>query len=381
MLDATSYLNGEAGPKFFSDDAPIRSRAKDTDWPQWRDRLHNAESSNLIEGGLRTCGIFKTDSDEQPLVSYITVVKNNAVTLARTINSVQDQTYANVEHIILDGASSDGTLDLIHQYANQIDYYVSEPDGGLYEAINKLIPLARGRLICVLNSDDWLEPSAAEIAVQQMNSVQEPSLLFTSAQVKNARGIEKWIPAFVHPGSYFKCANDCHNAIYATRSAYELSGPYDASYKIAADFKWIMTCLDVSITFFYMDKITVNYSFGGVSGDAAFHGVECMRVVGERFPFLTEVEIEGLHSCFFVFPTSLKLVHQPSDKTLFLRRLFATHASRSKFLQTLSWALIEKVEYPSPKSRPLKRLRKSTVSKTKGWIKALFDVNKTSAKL
>ena len=114
------------------------------------------------------------------------MVRNNTTTLARTIESVQQQTYGNVEHIVLDGASTDGTLDLIRQYADRLDYFVSEPDAGLYDAINKAVPLARGQLICILNSDDWLEPHAAEIAVHRhARRGGGPSLLADDALVRN----------------------------------------------------------------------------------------------------------------------------------------------------------------------------------------------------
>jgi len=337
------YQNGARGPHFASSPPPRRA-----DWPRWKDRLSPQPGMDLIEGGLRTQGIFKSGTKEQPLVTYVTVVRNNTATLARTIESVQKQTYRNVEHVVLDGASTDGTLDLIRRYADRIDYFVSEPDNGLYDAVNKAIPLSRGQLICVLNSDDWLEPNAAELAVHRIADFDGASLLLTAAQVRSREVDTAWYPAFVHPGCYFKCANDCHNAIYATPAAYERSGPYDTSYKIAADFKWIMACLDADAVFTYTRETTVNYSLGGVSGNAQQHGVECMRVARDRFPNLTEEEILGLHDCFFVFSSVPELQNRPPDRTQFLRSLFARHSSESDFLQALSWACLEKLEYPSP---------------------------------
>nr|WP_214691938.1 glycosyltransferase [Variovorax paradoxus] len=320
-------------------------------WPLWADVLQARAAGTRPEGGLRTRGIMKSGTVDEPLVSYVTVVYNNTATLARTIESVQKQTYKNVEHIVLDGASTDGTVDLILQYADRLDYFVSESDRGLYDAINKAVPLARGQLICILNSDDWLEPHAAEIAVRRMRPlVQQPALLATGATVYGIDGqiALEWHPAFVHPGSYFTCANDCHNGVYATRAAYEYSGPYDTSYKIAADFKWLMTCLDAGARFVYTREVTVNYSMGGTSGDARGHSLECLRVVSERFPFLSQAEVRGLYDCYFA------LTHQLSDErtdrvdtlTLFLRRVFAAHVDKPEFLAALGWAAMTKLEHP-----------------------------------
>ena len=160
-------------------------------------------------------------------MTYVTVARNNTATLARTIESVHRQTYPNVEHIILDDASTDGTLDLIRHYADCIDYFASEPHKGLYDAVNKAVPLAKGQLICILNSNDWLEPTAAEIAAHRMAGFDGAGTLLTGAQIQAPPGGVERYPDFVHPGSYFKCASDCHNGIYATPAAYDFSGPYD----------------------------------------------------------------------------------------------------------------------------------------------------------
>ncbi len=349
------YLNGSRGPRFHVQ--PQEAAAGRT-WPQWADALPpQAAATGRVEGGRRTRGEFKTGTAELPLVSFVTVVRNNTQTLARTIDSVQQQTYPNVEHIVLDGASTDGTLDLIRRYGDRLDYFVSEPDSGLYDAVNKAIPLARGQLICVLNSDDWLEPDAAALAVRRMKPVTDPcAILCTAANVKGAAVSHEWYPALVHPGSYFTCANDCHNGIYATRAAYERSGPYDTSYKIVADFKWIMTCMDAGVTMVYTREVSVNYSLGGTSGDVMKHSIECMRVVQERFPFLAPAEVVGLYHCFFGFAKVADEAGRPADRTAFLRQVFARHAGEGDFREALHWAMVETLKHPDdmpPREAPL----------------------------
>jgi glycosyltransferase involved in cell wall biosynthesis len=346
------YQNGSQGRHFPASD-PMRSAS--AAWPVWVDRLPDI-GGRTVEGGLRTEGRYKSGTDEQPLVSYITVVRNNAVTLARTLESVQQQTYSNVEHVVLDGASTDGTLDLIRQHAGKLDYFVSEPDAGLYAAINKAIPLARGQLICILNSGDWLEPRAAEIAIHRMRGRTDAALLLTTALVAAEPGkVREWNPSVVHPGCYFTCADDCHNGIYANRAACERAGPYDASYKIVADFKWIMTCLEADVGFVYTREATVNYSMGGTSGDVRQHAIECIRVVRERFPFLSAVEASGLYHCFLDLGVDVRQLEgdRPADLTKFVRRLFATHQDQADFIRALTWAAMAKLRHPAEFTPPV----------------------------
>ncbi len=343
------YRDGSRGPVFAAHDAPPATQG-DPAWPAWADRLPVQAGVARVEGGLRTLGHLKAGDVSRPLVSYVTVVRNNTATLARTLDSVQQQTYDNVEHIVLDGASTDGTLDLIRQYADRLDYFVSEADAGLYDAINKAVPLARGQLICILNSDDWLEPDAAEIAVRRMrNDLSAPALLLSAALVLVNDVVQEWRPAFVHPGSYFICANDCHNAIYATRAAYQRSGPYDTSFKIAADFKWIMACMDAGAAFVYTREPTVNYSLGGTSSDLRQHSLECMQVVSTRFPFLTPAEVNGLYHCFFTLGGSVAQLQgdRPESLARFVQTVFTRHAAKGDFSTALGWASMATLQHPA----------------------------------
>jgi glycosyltransferase involved in cell wall biosynthesis len=344
---ALGYTKGSRGPRFYRSEKS-GSRSTLRAWPEWNARLPKAEGVSRVEGGLRMRGQFRANTLALPLISYLTIVRNNAKTIARTIESVQQQSYRNVEHIILDGVSTDGTLEVIERYADKLDYFVSEPDLGLYDALNKIVPLARGQLICILNADDWLEPNAAEIVVRHMPEIDSNGLLVSAASVSDGNEVHYWPPAFIDPGSYFLCANACHNAIYATPKAYEFAGGYDSSYKIAGDFKWIMSCIDAGTVMTYTDEVTVNFSLGGVSGNFLEHSNECMRVVRGRFPFLTDKEIRGLYHCFFVFSNAITPYNEdrPSSLTGFLHQLFVNHCDKGDFLTALSCALIPKFVHP-----------------------------------
>jgi glycosyltransferase involved in cell wall biosynthesis len=310
-------------------------------WPSWCDTLQYPSGQLLAEGGQRLAGRYKSGTTEEPLISFITVVKNNARQLPRALKSVQRQTYQPVEHIVLDGASTDGTLDVLQQYEKFLAYYASEPDNGIYHAMNKAIPLARGSIICLLNSDDWLVPEAAAIAAAYLAG--GSCALLASTAIADSR---VWIPTPVNPGTYFRCMDVCHNGIYATRKAYECSGPYDESYKITADFKWVMTCFDNSVKFIYTDKETIHFSAGGLSRNLKLNALDTIRVIKDRFPFLEERDIHSLYYYFYryigVFAPSLDF-NDPED-TQFLIRLLEAHSDKRDFITALAWALWEKTQ-------------------------------------
>ena len=113
-------------------------------------------SERKTEGGLRMQGYYKKSYKDKPLISVVTVVYNGEKYLDQTIKSVLNQGYDNVEYIVIDGDSRDSTVDIIRKYEEHIDYWVSEPDAGIYDAMNKGASLCSGKYIAFLNADDWL---------------------------------------------------------------------------------------------------------------------------------------------------------------------------------------------------------------------------------
>jgi hypothetical protein len=162
--------------------------------------------------------------------------------------------------------------------------------------------------------------------------------------------------------------------VYATRAAYERSGLYDATFRIAADFKWIMTCADEGVDFIYTRETTVNYSLGGTSSNALGHSHECQRIVAERFPFLSRQEVNGLYDCFFL------IEHQPHDEvdrpheslTMLVRRLFVEHVRQPDFQLALTWAAMTKLEHPAD-IRPVKDLVKNLLRRYPRLCAALLS--------
>lgn len=354
----------------------ISLSTKDSLWPDWKIKLSNP----IIEGGLRLSGKVKENFSEKPLISYVTVVRNNPHTIKRAIDSVIKQKYENVEHIVIDGASTDNTIDVILEYKDHIDYYASEPDNGLYDALNKAIELCRGELILVLNSDDWLSPDSANIAAE-LCKFNQPQLIAGTAHVMihKDEGVF-WHPQKVGMASYFTVANVNHNAIYATRAAYQKSGPYDVSYKIAADTKWILKCYSDGVIFDYTDRVTVNYSLGGISSDIHWHIEECKRIIKDKFPFLSGYDVIVLNYIYyqwregFVFPFANfnpkveidKILKKYADRKEFLSGIDSEHPYIANFnesemiiMSTFSRSLVNKIKRLLINSPMLYRLLKS----------------------
>ena len=146
-----------------------------------------------ISGGLRKKGILKKDKKNLPLISIITVVLNNKKFLQQSINSVLNQSYKNYELIIIDGQSTDGTLDIIKKNNSKIDFWISEKDNGFSEAQNKGIKLSRGSIISVLNSDDIFYKHTLKTAVNYFNRYQYIDFLFGSViKYKLLHGYRPW---------------------------------------------------------------------------------------------------------------------------------------------------------------------------------------------
>ncbi len=328
-------------------------------WPSWR-------------RGRRAPG--------RPLrVSYVTVVKNAAATVEQTLASVRAQTWPEVEHLVLDGASTDGTWQKVQQQASTIAFAESAPDGGLYEALNRAIEQASGDLICVLNADDWLEPDAAASAARACTEaeVAGPLLLCTAAWVEREGAPRHlWLPEALDAGSLLTCANICHNAVYATPAAYEATGPYRTDLRIAADFAWLVQAVRAGVPVRRSDAPTVHYRLGGMSSDTRGHTRECARVLQGVVPGLDEREAWGLLHCFLQPADRLAPFadSRPPHRGRFLRDVALRHQGDALLMRALALAAATHLQHPAdgqPANR-LTRAEKLRRSARKRWI-ALRD--------
>ncbi len=123
------------------------------------------------------------EDQDKPLVSIITVCLNSEKTIEQTIQSVINQTYPNIEYIIIDGKSTDRTLEIIDKYKGKISILVSESDEGIYDAMNKGLKLATGELIGIINSDDWYESDAVETIVNSFLADRNVQVIYGNMDV------------------------------------------------------------------------------------------------------------------------------------------------------------------------------------------------------
>jgi len=215
----------------------------------------------MISGGLRTKGIKKQSKKNMPLITVVTAVRNGEKTLEETILSVINQTYANVEYIVIDGASADGTLDIIRKYEDKIDYWMSEPDKGIYDAMNKGIALSCGDYIALLNSDDWYELNACELIVNKINEV-NADVYYAMMRVLNEKKEVLFIYGYTDRVLYRYMI--AHPTCFIKKEIYKLY-QYDTKYKSSADYDFIIRLKKNNSNFVFIEHIIANFRSGGIS--------------------------------------------------------------------------------------------------------------------
>jgi len=201
----------------------------------------------------------------KPLISIITVVFNGEKHLEETIQSVVDQTYNNIEYIIIDGASTDKTLDIIKKYEQNISFWSSENDKGIYDAMNKGIAIANGEYIGLINSDDYYEPDAIEIIVNQINKHINTDVFFGNIYIINQYLSEKKIQTYKKGGNLEKKFSIWHPSVFVKKHTFEKYGNFDLSYKIAADYELLLRFYKKGCNFQYINKAISNFREGGIS--------------------------------------------------------------------------------------------------------------------
>lgn len=189
------------------------------------------------------------------LITIVTVTYNAEGTLERTLKSVEMQTHGNVEHIIMDGASKDGTLAIAQAYKERNDdrdiRIVSEPDKGLYDAMNKAIAIANGEYICFLNAGDKLHnPQTLEYIVHIAQHNPDAGVIYGDTDIVDDNGMklrERRLspPKRLNWRSFKNGMLVCHQAFYAKRS---IVPAYDLSYRFSADFDWCVKIMKKAAT-------------------------------------------------------------------------------------------------------------------------------------
>lgn len=228
-------------------------------------------------------------------VTVITAVLNNKDTIVDAIESVLSQTYKDIEHIVIDGASVDGTVELVRSYGDKIDKIVSEPDEGIYDALNKGISLATGDVIGFLNSDDiYAHDRVIEKIAETFNREKVDSTYGDLNYVKRediSKVVRHWKSHLFSEEKLRQGWMPPHPTFYVKREIYEKYGMFDTSFEIAADYDSILRFLGKhQISTAYIHGVLVKMRLGGVSNRDL---KSILRKSGEDYRALKKNDIGG----------------------------------------------------------------------------------------
>ena len=203
-------------------------------------------------------------------ISIITAVRNRAGTIAEAVRSLQAQSHADHEHIVMDAVSSDGTLDVLASLSDPRMRVVSERDGGIYDALNKGMSRSSGEVIGILHSDDVFASPDVLAAVAEAFGADGADAVYGDLQYVSAhdpaRVIRHWTSGAYQPGMLRRGWMPPHPALFIRREVYEMHGGYDTSYKIAADYDAILRWFGRGgIRAAYVPQVLVKMRAGGVS--------------------------------------------------------------------------------------------------------------------
>ncbi|MEE4292247.1 MAG: glycosyltransferase family 2 protein [Cycloclasticus sp.] len=203
-------------------------------------------------------------------ISIITVVRNNAETIKDAIESVLNQTYKDIEYIIIDGKSTDGTVEIIKTYGDKISKFISEPDEGIYDAMNKGVLAATGDIVGILNADDFYIDENVLSSVVEVFKKEDVDSVFADLVYVHPDNLEKVVRYYsskqFHPGKFTYGWMPAHPTFFVKRDIYEKYGLFKIDYKIAADFELLVRFLyKYKISYCYMHKVLIKMRTGGVS--------------------------------------------------------------------------------------------------------------------
>ena len=230
-------------------------------------------------------------------ISLITVTFNAGSTIERCIQSVISQTYKNVEYIIVDGASTDTTAQIVSKYNSYINRFVSEPDHGIYDAMNKGINFATGDIIGMLNADDYFSDNSVLADIAGVFEDKDVDVLYGDLDYVNELGniFRKWRSGRYTSGKFNWGWMPPHPTFYCQRKLFDRFGYYSLGYGTSADYELMLRFMHKrQLKSFYLKKVMVKMKTGGASNKSLSSRVKgfvndyrAMGQNGIRSPFIT----------------------------------------------------------------------------------------------
>ena len=219
-------------------------------------------------------------------VSIITVCFNSAEIIEDTIRSVLSQNYEDTEYIIVDGGSTDGTLDILKKYRDRIHKYISEPDDGIYHAMNKGIKLSTGDIVGFLNAGDFYAVETAILQIATSFQKNDCEVVYGDleyvAENNPGKTVRRWISQPYQDSLFRKGWHPPHPTFFAQKSAFDKYGAFDLSYNIGADYELMLRFLQkYNIKTEYIPHVLVKMRNGGISNRNLLYiikaNIECFR--------------------------------------------------------------------------------------------------------
>lgn len=242
-----------------------------------------------------------------PLISVVTVSKNCEETIEETILSVLNQTYKNVEYIIIDGGSSDSTKSIISKYESRISKWISESDLGIYNAMNKGASLATGTFIGFLNADDVYFPSTIQILVKNY-MLNDFDYTFGPINIedKNRSFIKTSNPITKIPSSFTKpiLMPAPHLSVFTKKILFDELNGFDESYLLSSDYDFLLRLIKKSRSIFYFSKPVGSFRLGGRSGSFKTHIENFFVFRNHKFSMIFSL----FHTSKMLFKEALKKI-------------------------------------------------------------------------
>lgn len=201
-------------------------------------------------------------------ITIITVCKNAQNAIEKTIKSVVDQDYKNIEYIVIDGKSTDKTQSIIKKYKDKISTVISEPDNGIYDAMNKGIKISSGKIINFLNAGDNFYKKDTVSDILRLFRKYKSDIIYGDAVLYDAQNTKSNILKRHKFVDYISLSrwSICHQAIFTKKIIFDKYGKFNEKYKIAADYDWLLRLyIKNKVNFLYTNKVVVRYSIGGIS--------------------------------------------------------------------------------------------------------------------
>ena len=254
------------------------------------------KGDSMLCGGLRTQGVFKRQKDQYPpLISIITVCLNSAETIERCIQSVLAQTYSTIEYIVIDGQSTDNTVEIIQSYQEYIDYFISEPDAGRYAAINKGLSLAHGDYILLLNSDSWYADECVELLFNTISQKQVDLVSALTDYVDSKDKFKYQTEAISFDEKTHVLNPVCHETLLVSAEIYNKFGPYSEDYMIYSDFHFVIKLYEAGLKHYVLKKPLMTSKITDVlETDSELRSNEKERIFREQFPYVSTEDLNML---------------------------------------------------------------------------------------